>query len=168
MHKLYNDENPDKKVSFSFYYTMFKKEKLKSHQPKKDMCALCECFLSGTNTVKEELREKYNAHIQEKEKVREIKLKLKECSSGNDDLLVGCFDLEQVLYLPMSNLSEIFYKRRLACYNFTVYELNSREGHCFFWHEGIAGLGSNKIASHLHNFLQVADKKNKERCSSFL
>ena len=63
------------------------------------------------------------------------------------------FDLEQVLYLPKSQRSELFYKRRLANYNFTVYNLATKERICFLSHEGQARRGANEIASNLNRFL---------------
>ena len=57
-------------------------------------------------------------------------------------------------------MGQIFYKRRLACYNFTVYEIENGTGHCYFWHEGIGGRGSNAVSSLVHHFLQDKDRKS--------
>lgn len=48
------------------------------------------------------------------------------------------FDLQQVIHIPRSNESAIFYKRRLANYNLTVYSLKDRDCHCFIWNEAIS------------------------------
>lgn len=55
--------------------------------------------------------------------------------------------------------AEIFYKRRLANYNFTIYNLGTREGHCFLSHEGQTGRGACEIASCLKKFLEWQDAK---------
>ena len=71
------------------------------------------------------------------------------------------FDLEQVIFLPKSNRSEIFYKRRLSNYNFTLYNLESKEAWAFVWHECIAGRGANEIASCIQQYLQHLEEDHR-------
>ena len=61
----------------------------------------------------------------------------------------------------------LFYKRRLAGYDFTVYELGTRDGFCYFHHEGIAKRGATEIASNLFNYLSILDEQRKEEVSLF-
>ena len=37
------------------------------------------------------------------------------------------------LYTPHAGESQICYKRKLAVYNFAIYEGSSKDGHCFEW-----------------------------------
>lgn len=112
-------------------------------------------------------KEAYTRHIQEKEKVRELKTNAKERASKSKDHCAAVFDLQQVIYVPQSTRSELLYKRRLACYNFTVYDLASRDGYCFLAHEGQTRRGSCEIASHLNTFLQKMDNLGFKEVSLF-
>lgn len=49
-----------------------------------------------------------------------------------DQKRAATFDLQQVIFLPKKNRSEVFYKRRLSCYNLTVYDLVDSSGILFF------------------------------------
>ena len=85
--------------------------------------------------------------------------------------VVANFDLEAVIYLPKSNRTEIFYKRRLSCYNFTIYDLGTGDGYCYFSHEGVtcrrACRGSNEISSYLLDFLKQQDEKGVSEVTLF-
>lgn len=116
---------------------------LKFHLPKKDLCGLCETFRNGNKGEQEAVKDRYEKHIKEKEKVRRIKSAMKERAKVDGKFLAANFDLQQVLYLPISKRCELFYKRKLSCYNFTVYNLGSGEGTYYFWHEAIASRGAN-------------------------
>ena len=62
------------------------------------------------------------------------------------------FDLEQVLLCPKLNASSLFYRRKLATYNLTIYRLDNGEVSCHMWHEGQAGKGSCEIATCVSKF----------------
>lgn len=42
---------------------------------------------------------------------------------------------------------------KLITHNFTIYDLKTKEGYCFIWHEGEGGLTSNEFSSILMYFL---------------
>ena len=63
------------------------------------------------------------------------------------------FDLEAVLPIPCSLVSQAYYKRKLSSYNFTVYSLSDGKGTCFFWNETDGQQGSCGIAACLHLYL---------------
>jgi hypothetical protein len=63
------------------------------------------------------------------------------------------FDLEAVLPIPCSLVSQTYYKRKLSSYNFTVYSLSDGKGTCFFWNETDGQQGSCGIAACLHLYL---------------
>ena len=101
MHELYNREHEgDEKVSLSLYNKVFKSMGLKFHHPKKDQCGLCETYRTGNDEERKGLHERYEKHIREKEKVREIKENLKANATTQKKFLAACFDLQQVLFLP--------------------------------------------------------------------
>ena len=166
MHQMYQkSQDAENSVSFAYYSRCFKTMNLRFLKPKKDLYGICESFRRGSEEEKEKQRETYEKHIQEKTKVRDIKEKLK--NRHNDQMLVASFDLQQVIYLPRSNRCEVFYKRRLSCYNFSIFDIKLREATCFVWNESIAARGANEISSHLSRYLQEADKKGYESAALF-
>lgn len=81
-----------------------------------------------------------------------------EAKLGNCHLLE--FDLEAVRCCPKSGSKAIFYKRRLAVYNLTIYNVSSLRAINYMWHEGIAKRGSIEIASCMYLHLQnIANNK---------
>ncbi|XP_030831813.1 uncharacterized protein LOC115918229 isoform X2 [Strongylocentrotus purpuratus] len=146
-------------ASRSTYVKAMKSMKIKIHKPKKDMCGLCSNYTNAQGQLKEDLKEVYDAHRAEVEKVRGLKAQSKEKAISSDQFASAVFDLQQVMYLPKSNRSEIFYKRRLACYNLTVYDFEKRDGLCYLSNETITKRGSNEIASYLLDYLREVDKK---------
>ena len=68
---------------------------------KKDQCSLCVNYQQGSEEVKRELQEKYT-HVGEKEKVRERKNESKKKAMEDASILCATFDIQQVMYLPMS------------------------------------------------------------------
>ena len=158
MYRMYQSTT-DECASLSLYRKVLKEMKIKFHHPKKDTCPLCETYRRGNPQQKEEIVEAYKSHIAEKEKVRELKSIAKDRASVDPTFVSAVFDLEQVIYLPKSPQSQIFYKRRLSNFNFTVYELASRDGWCFLSHEGETRRGSCEIASYLHRYLCSLDER---------
>jgi hypothetical protein len=43
------------------------------------------------------------------------------------------FDLQEVLPVPFEGDAHIFYTRKLAVYNFNIYETASNNGICYMW-----------------------------------
>lgn len=165
MYNLYKEGNDNYEVSYSLYHSVFKSLKLKFHRPKKDLCGICESFQK--NSADELLQIKYQKHTEEKKKVRYLKDQCKLRCKRDSKFSVACFDLQQSILLPISKRSEIFYKRKLSTYNFTVYELHSKTGHCFLWHEGLARRGANEISSNLLQFLKEKDNEGFEEIALF-
>ena len=147
---MYTIENAGKEEipSYVKYYKIWKTKNLSFHIPKKDQCGLCSSVTESTE-IDSSLKV-YDDHIRQKEKTRADKDASKLKASEDKSHVTMAFDLEQVIFLPKSNRLEIFYKRRLSNYNFTLYNLHSKEVWAFVWHECIAGRGTNEIASCLH------------------
>ena len=94
-------------------------------------------------------------HIAEKNRVRSMKEHYK--SLDDPSCILASFDSEQVLCVPKTQRCEIFYRRRLAVYNFTVYNIKTKHCHSYVWHDCIAKRGSNEIASCVYKFLREVD-----------
>lgn len=152
-------------ISYEFYRKMVKAMKLSIHKPKKDMCSLCLNYLKGDKDKKAELEERYKTHIEEKTAVREKKKEAKQFADSKTVAVV--FDLQQTIYMPRCNDCQIFYKRRLSTFNFTIYNLKTKECDCYVWHEGISSKGSCEVATCLYKFLTELDKDGVEEVHLF-
>jgi len=58
--------------------------------------------------------------------------------------------------------SQLFYRRKLATYNLTVFELGTKKGNCYMWHEGVGKRGSTNIASCIWKYLTDNTKSDGE------
>ncbi|CAH2100601.1 unnamed protein product [Euphydryas editha] len=89
---------------------------------KDDKVRVCTCTLyeqlDGEN--KESLKDKYIKHINNKERIREIKNSEKENFGDNSTLAI--FDLEKVLEVPQSEVGIFHCKQKYPVYNFTVFD----------------------------------------------
>ena len=61
-----------------------------------------------------------------------------------------CFDLQQVLDTPYSNVGEMFYKRTLSCYNFVINA--DGNANCYVWPETEGKRGVNELETCLIDF----------------
>lgn len=93
--------------------------------------------------------------MKNKERVRELK-KEKVLESVNSDgkKTVLNFDLQAVLECPKGQVSSIFYKRKLAVYNLTVFDLISKEGTCNIWDETEGNRGSTEIGTCVFSYIK--------------
>jgi len=148
MYKLYVEYCINQKICYGkkhMYETIFNEEfNISFHSPKKDLCMCCESYKNKSDDDKLNEEDKYNEHQHEKNLSRKEK---NEDSKLDEGVVVCCFDLQAVLITPRGEVTQFYYKRRLASYNFTVYE-------------GISKRGSNEIGSCLHLFLQ--DKEGQD------
>lgn len=53
------------------------------------------------------------------------------------------FYWQAILIAPDGEVSSFYYKRQLATYNFTIYNMKNGEGMCYVCNETIANLGAN-------------------------
>ncbi|KAK4885146.1 hypothetical protein RN001_001417 [Aquatica leii] len=69
-------------------------------------------------------------------------------------------NLQSVLPTPCGDVNFFYYKRKLATYNFTIFDVKNKEGHCYLWHEGIAKRGANEIYSCVYKFISKNENEN--------
>ena len=132
------------------------------HTPLKDQCDFCNSFANAPDAEKEKISEKHQNDLKNKNLVQKSKELDKNEASKKADTAVCCFDLEEVLLTPHSFESCLYYKRRLNTFNFTVYDLGTRDGHCFVWNEAIASRGACEIASCLLSYLQDLSRRGEK------
>ncbi|XP_033103438.1 uncharacterized protein LOC117106195 [Anneissia japonica] len=165
MHSLYMENyegDRTKQVKESYYRSVFVSEfNLFFHKPKKDKCSFCVSYENSSHEEKQAQQADYDAHHQRKNRVRQLKLEFKELSKSDNAVvsLTFRFDLEQVLLSPKMNVSALFYRRKLATYNLTTYDLDSHNVNCFMWHEGVGERGSSEIATCMYQYLKSLPAK---------
>lgn len=77
------------------------------------------------------------------------------------------FDLQQVIYVPISQESALFYKTRLSNFNFTFYDLANKECFSFPWHEGSSKRGSSEITTCIFKVLEHYNSKETKTVSLY-
>nr|CAI5860462.1 unnamed protein product [Callosobruchus analis] len=163
MYAMYLDELETRGIvgrpSFSTYARIFKTKNLSFHSPKKDLCSLCVSYREGDEIAKQKLRTRYHVHIAEQVKVRVLKSECKQKAKEDSSSLCGVFDLHQVIYLPISNEGDIFYKSRLAAYSFTFYNIATKKCVCFVWNETVSKRGSSEVATCISHVLEYYSTK---------
>lgn len=171
MYRMYRQDCEEKNepcAKISFYRQTFSDNfNLGFHRPKKDQCRLCVAFDSNTNPTEEETTD-HNAHLKKKDEAQNAKKIDKEEAAATNKMVSCNFDLQQVLLCPRDPTNNaLFYKRRLSVYNFTVFNVITKQGDCFIWHEGQGGRGSCEMASFLFKYLGSLPKDVEEvRCFS--
>ena len=148
--------------------------------PKKDQCDVCLRWKNMSSEEKEDPNtlETYTKHIANKQRSRELKeadvKQAKDGASPDPDLpprdpgertyvnlpksmrevCVATYDLEKVLYVPKGENAAFWYLSKLSVYNFTVFEMVSKEGYCYVWDQTTGKKGAIEIASCVWNFIR--------------
>jgi len=100
-------------------------------KPKKDLCGTCEKYKISTPEEKEAQQMYYNEHLSNKDIARQKKIDDKQRGINEPNLYVAAFDLEKVLTTPQGEVSNFYYKRKFATYNFTIFDIAKKLGYCF-------------------------------------
>ncbi len=139
---------------------------LKFFIPKKDQCSQCNAYKNGTVQYKDENKVKWDDHKRREKEAMDHKALDKQKAAEELNFKSIAFDLQAVLYTPHAGDSQIYYKRKLAAYNFTIYEHDSKDGYCFLWDETEGKRGAAEISSILLKYLQNLPK-NVNHITSF-
>jgi len=115
---------------------------------------VCNAYRSASDTEKALLLVSWNAHKEGEKESMEEKHKDKLAAASNEAYRAITFDLQAVLSTPHAGDSQIYYRRKLAVYNFTILEASSRQGINYVWDETEGGRGANEIGSILLHYLQ--------------
>ena len=130
--------------------------------PKKDQCLMCETWQALTDEQRRTRSEEKLEHDNCREQAQTFKQKTKEECQNDPSRRMATFDLEAVLQLPCGQVSQLYYKRKLVVYKFTVYESPGGQGSCFLWNEVEKGKGSDEVGSCLLKyFMALPDEVSK-------
>ncbi|KAF2902017.1 hypothetical protein ILUMI_04168 [Ignelater luminosus] len=102
----------------------------KFYEPRKDQCWCYEYNLKKSDDQAEKL-EGYELLKKRKDAENSAKKEDGERAKYDKTFVTVDFDLEAALYCPLFSAKPILYKRKLAVYNFTIYEVATKQGHCF-------------------------------------
>jgi hypothetical protein len=123
MYELYKEECTNsgrKPVIQIFYRKMFNTQyNFSFFYPKKDQCSVCSLCEQHRieGIVPEDVDQNYQVHQQRKEESRSNISKDKNRAEDDKRVHVSTFDLETVLSVPCSLSGDLYYKRKLSCYN---------------------------------------------------
>lgn len=125
-------------------------------KPKNDRCDTCEEYKQAKkdNRTDDIMEQNYKAHIAKKNVMRQEREKDKTCST-NPNLAIISFDLENVINIPKSDVSVLFYKQKLNVYNLTAHNSLDKQAYCAIWPETMCGRSGNDIAS---AFIAILEK----------
>jgi hypothetical protein len=172
MHRLYLEwmetTNPGKQLAtIRQYRDLFSGFNLSFFAPRKDQCNICTAHTNSINsnlTLSDAETQSYEAHRLNRELGRDFKDKDKNRAQVDSSITVACFDFQKILNTPYTEASLAYYKRKLAVYNFTIFDTAPRIGNCYVWDETIANKGANEVCSSLSKFIE---KKLDEGCVEF-
>lgn len=164
-------ENAKDPGKYGAYYKIFTTEfNLGFFKPKKDQCDLCMTFQNASPGEKEQLQNKIEVHLREKQLSRLEKDADRQNISTSNKVVV--YDLQAVMSCPDGDTSSFYYKSKLNSYNFTLTNLVKKDGNpqnrtrknkeyaaydkvdCFFWTETDGKRGANEIGSCIFKYLQ--------------
>lgn len=140
-------ENHQDIPSLAVFRSIFQTYNLGFHTPKKDKCSFCE---NMKNTPDFETNAEYLKHKQDVEESK----KLFKQDQENENILCASFDLQKVLNTPHGESMLLYYSRKVAVYNLSVYESRTKRGLCYIWDETNGKRGANEIGTALEMYLR--------------
>jgi hypothetical protein len=165
LYRVYSEhcvEKEQSRVGRLVLQRIFDQMNLSLFKPKKDQCDVCVGY--ETKNVNEE---EYTNHIRRKDVARAEKEKDKKRALESDTVKVLTMDVQSVLLSPKIEASAMYYKTKLSCHNFTLYDMKTKDVKCYFWHEGEGGLTANSFSSCLNNHIESIIKPETEEIVLF-
>lgn len=143
-------ENNKPYANYLMYYTIFNQEfNIAFYSPKKDECELCLAYKNASQEEKNQMQNKYDTHLKEKELSRSEKQ-----ADKASDKVVTVYDLQAVLPCPIGNAPRLYYVSKLNVLNLTMFELQANQAYCYLWHEAEAKRGADEIGSCVWYYLR--------------
>lgn len=153
MHAVYKAwciEQHKKPVSRNTFLSVLSHYNISIHKPRKDQCDVCSSY-----QLKNVSQEDYDTHIKKKDEARHAKNTAIENLKNNLDSLVISVDVQSVLLAPKLLAGALYYKQKLQCHNFTIYNSRTGDVTIYFWHEADGGVTSNEFTSCVIDYLKT-------------
>lgn len=120
-------------ISLQVFRKLFKTRfNIEFHLPKKDKCKICEVRKNKDFKETEETKQLYEKHLEHKNICRDSFLTDQKRAVSDEKFLCVSFDLQKVLNTPHGDNLLLYYARKCANYNLTVYESGIQNGFCYF------------------------------------
>lgn len=74
--------------------------------------------------------------------------------ASRGECIVLCMDLQAVKVAPTLNATKIYFRTKLGCHNFTIYNVTSHQATCFWFTEIDNGLTASTFVSCVINYLE--------------
>jgi len=104
--------------------------------------------------MESEMKNDYEQHIAMKNQCQDAKVADKNEASQKSSMAIATFDLQSVLQIPCSEVSTLYYSRKLNMYNLTVYSMKPpHEAVCYCWTEIDGNRGSSEIGTCTYKWL---------------
>lgn len=116
--------------------------------PRKDQCDMCVQYQAGNLD-----QHVYEKHRNDKECAQKEKSKDKSRAELNECHVI-CMDLQAVKTCPSLQASSLYFKTKLCCHNYTVYDLKTKDVICYWFDETDTDLQASTFASLLVDFLK--------------
>ena len=147
-YKKYCEDSCALIVSNPLFDAVFSTLNLALYQPRKDKCDTC-CGYETQNIGDEE----YQAHLIRKDRARQEKAQDKQLANQGE-VYTFCMDMQAVKICPVVNASKIYYKTKLSCHNFTIYDMDSHACRNYWWNESEGDLNASTFANFVIDFIK--------------
>lgn len=145
-------------VSERVFRTIFREKfNIGFHVPKKDKCL--KCLKYEQNIDNPDIQEEKKQHELEKTESYNRFKAHQNINKTDPTTLCASFDLQKVLNTPYGDSMLLFYSRKLAVYNFCVYENGTRNVFCYYWDESNGKRGANEIGTILSKYIHTVDER---------
>lgn len=126
--------------------------------PKKDQCTVCNVYKNAVD--KSSLKDEWEGHKKREKDAMDMKASDKQRAKEDKGIRFRTisFDLQAILSVPFSGDNQIYYRRKLNVYNFTIFEGHDSNGDCFVWDECAGSKGSSEIATCIYMYLSSLPK----------
>lgn len=149
-YRNYCQEQNRTPLSRQVFTKKLQEKNISIYQKKKDQCDTCAAYNVGNVS-----NEEWSVHLRKKDRARDEK-EIDKIHAQENTCIVLTMDLQAVKVCPNVNASAIFFKTKLCCYNFTVYNLESHEVVCYWFTEVDSDLQASTFTSiileHLEKF----------------
>lgn len=138
----------NRNLSSKTFYNQFHDSNLAVYQPKKDQCDIC-----VSNKVGNLSDDTYTEHVKRKDRAWTEKATDKNLAQRGE-CIVLTMDLQAVKVCPVVQASSIFFKTKLSCHNFTIYDVASHHSTCYWFTECDCDLVASAFTSCIIDYLE--------------
>ena len=117
------------------------------------------CMIRTYDVKNEEELLKFENHLRDRnESYKRFKCHQK-LNAMDPSVICASFDMQKVLNTPHGENMALYYSRKIAVYNMTIYESNTQVGYCNVWTEVDAHRGANEISTCVLKYLHKLDER---------